>query len=554
MLTLRQSLQVHDLGYLRIVAELWGLELSAQNFKAAVQQLSGEMLDASLLEEIIEALPEDARKALDDLLADQGSLPWPQFTRRYGDVREMGPGRRDRECPYLEPVSPAEVLWYRGLIARNFFDSATGPQEYAFIPSDLLDILPQESKAQVHVLGRPASPSERAHHIPANDHILDHACTLLAALRLDFSAEKLAQIESEWRESYAPAPYPLSIAALQVLLSEVGLFDVQGIPRPEPTREFLETPRPQALAKLAHTWLQSETINDLRCIPGLVFEGEWHNDPLLARQIILNHLKELPAGSWWSLTAFIAAIKETLPDFQRPAGDYDSWYIREASTDQYLRGFEHWEAVDGALVHFLISGPFHWLGITELASSTPNTPPTAFRFSAWAPDLLEGLPPENMAEETSQLILSSDAQIHAPRLVPRSVRYQIARFCAWEGMRVDVYFYRIQPASLELARQQGLRISHLLSLLHRHAPTAPPSLVKALDRWDKFGTEARLEQALILRLRTPEMLQALQSSRAARFLGDPLGPTVIIVKPGSYEKVLAILAELGYLGEAITEF
>ena len=46
------------------------------------------------------------------------------------------------------------------------------------------------------------------------------------------------------------------------------------------------------------------------------------------------------------------------------------------------------------------------------------------------------------------------------------------------------------------------------------------------------------------------MLKDLRASRAARFLGDPLGPTVIIVKAGAWEKVIAVLAELGYLAEA----
>ena len=45
------------------------------------------------------------------------------------------------------------------------------------------------------------------------------------------------------------------------------------------------------------------------------------------------------------------------------------------------------------------------------------------------------------------------------------------------------------------------------------------------------------------------MLKELRASRAARYLGDPLGPTVIIVKAGAWEKVIGALAELGYLAE-----
>jgi hypothetical protein len=44
-------------------------------------------------------------------------------------------------------------------------------------------------------------------------------------------------------------------------------------------------------------------------------------------------------------------------------------------------------------------------------------------------------------------------------------------------------------------------------------------------------------------------LKALQDSRAARFLGIPLGPTAIMVKRGAEEKVLVALLEMGYLGK-----
>jgi hypothetical protein len=99
------------------------------------------------------------------------------------------------------------------------------------------------------------------------------------------------------------------------------------------------------------------------------------------------------------------------------------------------------------------------------------------------------------------------------------------------------------------AHQQGLTVSQLLVLLNRYAKAMPPSLVKALERWDKNGSEARMERLVILRVTSMEVLQALRKSRAGRFLGEPLGPTTIALKPGATQKVLAVLAELGYLGE-----
>jgi hypothetical protein len=73
--------------------------------------------------------------------------------------------------------------------------------------------------------------------------------------------------------------------------------------------------------------------------------------------------------------------------------------------------------------------------------------------------------------------------------------------------------------------------------------------VKALERWDKTGSEARLERVMALKVTNAEVLQALKKSRASRFLGEPLGPATISIKPGAAQKVLAALAELGYLGE-----
>jgi hypothetical protein len=321
------------------------------------------------------------------------------------------------------------------------------------------------------------------------------------------------------------------------------------LPQPEPTRRFLELPRGKALGYLARAWQHSPAFNELRLLPGLAFEGEWHNDPLHARYTILELLAHVPHNTWWSLPAFVMALKHKQPDFQRPAGDYDSWFIRDQLSGEYLRGFDHWDAVDGALVRFLICGPLHWLGILDLAAPAEGAGPAAFRFSRWGEALLSGAPPEGMEAEDDSLLLSSDARLRAPRLVPRAARYLVARFCSWESSSEEAYSYRLTAASLARAREQGLRVGHLLSLLRRHALTVPPSLAKALDRWEENGSEARLERLLILRLRSPEMLQALRTSRAARYLGDPLGPTTIIVKPGAGEKVIAALAEMGYLGE-----
>ena len=554
-----KSLQGRDLGHLRIVAEMWGVDLENLEARLALPRLGQAVLNRVAVEEIINHLPSEARLALEDLQHSEGRLSWQSFTRRYGIVREMGAGRRDRLQPQRSPASPAEMLWYRALVGRSFFDTPSGPEEFAYIPDDLLLLLPSPQESGSQALGRHATPGERTYLLPASDRILDHACTLLAALRLGLEAEAVAASAANWSLPVAAQVAPLTPAALRALLSSTGLLDANGLPLPEPTREFLEAPRAEALAKLVRLWLVSTQLNELRLLPGLSAEGEWQNDPLLARQSILDFLTTVPGSApaeerpFWSLNAFVEAVRQKYPDYQRLAGDYDSWYLRDQSSGEFLRGFEHWERIDGGLIRYLVCGPLHWLGIFDLAAAGPLDDPaahiTAFRYSTWASKLMQGLPPEGLPVEEAPLQVRSDARLVVPHLAPRALRYQLARFGMWEKEHPDHYQYRLTPASLLRARQQGLTTNHLLSLLRRHAPTISPSLVKAIEHWERNGLEVRLGTLSVLRLSTPELLQTVRSSRLARFLGEPLGSTAVIVKTGAMDKVLAGLAEMGYLGE-----
>lgn len=568
---LTTSLQSHDLGHLRIVADLWGVELAAGDAETALPELIRALANRDLVVEVVEALPAKARAALDALMQSDGRLPWASFTRQFGEVREMGSGRRDREQPHLRPVSPAEGLWYRALLARAFFDTPSGPQEFAYIPDDLLVLIHHEGhkehkgksmeknsmyfvpfvvNQEGESLGRLATPTERAHVILADDRILDHACTLLVALRLGIEPPELSVPEIVLIELLAAAKL-IDGADLTPRLSSLtpcgGASRGKGVQgdrsiNPEAVKSFLEMPRAEALASLVKAWKDSHDFNELRQIHGLVCEGEWKNPVLATRNSVLDFLSSIPPGKWWGLAAFISDIKAKHPDFQRPAGDYDSWFIRRESDNTYLRGFEHWDDVDGALIRYFITGPLHWLGMTDLAVPEENAAPTAIRLTT---------PDSRLATlEKGKLTVASNGRISVPRLVPRAARYQIARFCEWEEDRKDEYHYRVTPASLTRARQLRLRPEHLLSLLQKYtAAPIPPPFVRALQRWEINGTEARVEQATVLRVSSPEILTALRKSKAARFLGEILGPTAVIVKDGAQAKVLAALAEMGYLAE-----
>lgn len=77
----------------------------------------------------------------------------------------------------------------------------------------------------------------------------------------------------------------------------------------------------------------------------------------------------------------------------------------------------------------------------------------------------------------------------------------------------------------------------------------PPALYEAIRRWESSGSQAKIENLLILRVASPEMLQTLRETAAGRWLGEALGPTTVILKPGGQGPVRQALAYLGYLSD-----
>jgi hypothetical protein len=539
---LMHRLQTHDLGFLEIVAQLWGLEITAPDVHTALPALTRALRDPSLVIEIVETLPVDARQALDALVRHAGWMPWARFNQSYGPLREVGPGKRDREKPFLDPVSPAETLWYRALIGRDFLRRGGELQECAYIPDDVLELLPPVKPSEPEPPGRAASPGETARIQLATDRILDHTCTLLAALRLG-DPNRSPGIHT-WQPPFD---------VVHALLAAMKLISSEEQPVPEDARPFLEMPRGEALAWLVRGWRASPEFNELRLVPNLVCEGAWRNEPLTTRERLLARLSEVPEGAWWHLESFVRAIHQREPDFQRPAGDFDTWLVRDARSGESLSGIQHWDQVDGGLVRFLIAGPLHWLGMIDLAFPAESDSPAAFRFSNWSERLLLGQPITELAEEGQPLTVLSDGTLKAPTHTPRLARYQIARFCLWVDETEKDYTYKLTPASLKTAAGQGLKIAHLETLLDRYSEAPPPSLLAALRQWDQKGGQARILPAVVLRVEDPRILQALRDSPAERFIGDPLGPTSVILNPGTEEKVAAALARLGYLADMAFE-
>lgn len=525
MRTLAQSLQDHDPGYLRIVAELWGVDFPPGS--------SAEELSAVLLAAAPElALPDRALPALHRLQRAGGRLPFEELARRYGPLREMGAGRRDRLKPWREPISALEMLWYRGLVGRAFADSADGPREFGFIPSDLLSRLPAVFEQDNAPLGE--SVGEPPAVLRAGSWIVDDATTLLANLRRSSQTGTEERRRSLTRDLGQPPSAQLLLAMLDGLMADS-----------EQTAAFLRLERGAALQRLQRSWADSPSWNDLAQLTSLqVPDGEWPNDPLAGRRAALSFLRQVPTGRWWSTNRFVEAVHREHAEFLRPAGGFEAWYLQRVLDGVFLRGFEHWNAIEGEYLRYLLRGPLHWMGAADLSDDL-----TAFRLTPLSQGLLDSAAKLELPPRTGTTVVWADGQVRVSRFADRSLRYQIARLTAWEGLGGDRYHYRISARALQSAEAYGLTASHMGKILAQATGRKlPAGISRALERWSENRLEAAIQEQLILRVEQPQVLERLSKHRATRrFIQELLGPNRAVVNAADWRAFQAESLKLGLL-------
>ena len=435
-------------------------------------------------------------------------MPAAMFTRLFGEIREMGPARLEREKPYLNPSGIAEALYYRGLIALGFDESPAGPQAVIYVPTDLAAVLPithtgfdlsleaeEDFPDEDEEAGEVAADQPEA-ITPADTAIVDDMATLLAYLQV-------AAVEARADEG-APAPAPLppghvDTLAPFLLRPEVERLDFllglarslsliaprDGLLKPvsPQARRWLEAARSEQVRTLAVAWRESGDYNDLAHTPGLIVETA-DNDPTLARRLILKAVGGLPPDSWWVTEGVISAIKETEPDFQRPGGDYDSWYIRDERSGDYLTGFDSWDAVEGRLLHFILNGPLHWLGLADLGRHAGRT---LGRLNAYGRAFAADRDWPSRPDEAAAIKLAEDGTAEASRHLNRYDRFQLARFTVWLPLAGETYRYRLSPRGLRRAAIQGIQPAHIRAFLTRATGSErlPDGVETLLRRWSQ---------------------------------------------------------------------
>jgi hypothetical protein len=537
MLQLLHALQDEGIDHWRVVARAWNVELPGRD---PLDALLRAMLDPARVADAFDCLPDESRAALEALRQSGGRIPMAAFTHRYGELRAMGPARRQREQPWRDPVSITERLWYGGWIGRAFIRTGGASQEYAYLPADLEALLPAGTAAENGQRLLSYLPAKEERIQSAGNRAAQDACSLLAFLRM--RPQPVGRSPQRWpgREMLARHLFqPESVELLVFLLREQGLISGDPLqPDPKKAPAFLERTDRDAAEDLRRAW-ESSAWNEMERSGEWTVEGNWPNDPVAARRHFLDALQWAPTGAWCTLDSLVVALRQTSWEFLRPSSSFEEWLIRDRK-GEFLRGLDSWEQVEGTLARYLVTKPMAWLGLVDLA---PAGDPRAFRRI-----VREEGRDATPAQRTRGTRIRVDGTVLAATDVPRILRYRLARCAEWVGRTGDVFVYRITPRSLVGAREQNIRSGHILQLLKELGGEMPAALGTAIRRWEQCGAETGVARERILLPRTPESAARI----AARLEGNRSmirrieGPAWI-VNSTSLRRVRELLAQDGML-------
>ena len=571
MLDLHQTLSRYDLELLKVIANRWDVDLGTRDPKIAVDKLVPAMRDPAKLSGVWARLDEKPRQTLQTLLGSGGKMASAMFNRLFGEIRVMGADKLAREKPYLNPQSDAEALYYHGLIAIGQDTGKTGVQPVIYIPTDLIPLMPTNRTGYDLRAPAPAAPippagssgkAEPGGVRLADTALVDDMTTFMAWCQ----THPVTPVDNNGYVTIAPEaqqalkPYFIGqastarIALLLALSADLGIGALQGdLWRMHPSAQtwFTQSRSDQART-LAEAWQKSVFYNDLLYVTQIKVEtsAQAPNDPLLARQAVVTFLELVPGDEWWSLDELIAEIKENEADFQRPAGNYNTWYIRDAQTNTYLNGFESWDKVEGNLLRFILLGVMNSLGLLDTAERG-----SLCRLTAYGRAFIGQGEWPRKSDDPVTLVIRKDGSTDLPREANRYTRFQLARFSEWisagsgsGGGSGSPYTYRITAASLGMAREQQFVPDQVGAFLRQiSADNVPEPVLRLIATWGQSRAQsATLERLIVLQTPTAELLRTIESTPdLRRYLSTPLGPNAVAVRADQWAALFTALQEHG---------
>ena len=554
MRNLTVCLREYSSVLLEALARLWLVEEPALDKSELAEQLASAMVAPGAAAPILDMLDTAAREALAYVITRGGAVRGYLVSRRYGRIRPLGPNPLRRIQPWIKPDNPLESLYYRGLVYRAYDTLDDYRGEILFVPPQLAAVLPpmeyEHPSFAVDVIPSPASQQRDGESLAAD------VFTILVHLRRTkirwtkgpfFRPQHIAALGPRLRGQATPERMQM----IQHLARRSGLVGRErGLVRPgSPAREWLRSEPHERSELLFRTWRNDVSGHELSFVNGLRWEsmGRPYDAPAV-REAILSHLKLCPPGEWISVSSFVSALKDTAPDFLRPDGDYDSWYIRDTQTKRFLTGFESWDQVEGQLAAHIVTRPLCWLGAVALGPVEGPTQRSAFKMLPMGRAFLGLQEPESRPERVRTCVVDEDFGVQVPSDSSLYDRYQLERFSEWQRDEDDMIVYRLTRESVWRGRSQGIEAPQMLAFLRRLTGDAIPARVApALHEWGKrYGSISLRRTSLLQAADESTMRDLWRDPKMASLLGEPVSSRGALVEDGDLDLVIKQLKKMGH--------
>jgi hypothetical protein len=293
MVRLHRYLVDYDMAMLRALAQSRGVALTTNRQTEAVDELSSALLDPLSVRVAVAHLSVQGRAALEALLAAGGKMRVPQFARRFGQVRPLGPGRLERDAPWRDPENASEELLYLGLVFRGFAQDQAGPGEFVSVPEDLLPMLPRpHGEIVAFPVEKVPAPAQRA---DGGQALVDDLFRFLVHLQTrdvrPYADGRLGRRDTAALRRRLSDATERRLGFLLQLARRLGFVTRQdGVLRlvSGPVRRWLMAPLGLQLLALQEAWRDDPTWLDLCHVPDVCptgSRGDEAGDSALARPL-----------------------------------------------------------------------------------------------------------------------------------------------------------------------------------------------------------------------------------------------------------------------------
>jgi len=482
---------------LEAIADGWGISLTDERAAEIIERLTCELSDSEAVGRVLQRLSAEEREAL-DYVTTLGQVKAHVLARKYGDIRRLGAGRLEWEEAWQNPASTAERLWFLGLIYRAYGVDGPYHGEVFVIPAEIQSALPSTRVPLPVFRVEPAStpPVRREEY----DALARDAYTLLSHLRShDVRAKSgiLATNELSKVSRRLTSGNRQRLQFLHHLCEQANLIRRTGgswRPTSQAASWLKDGPLTRRRA-LLRTWLDDPNWNELRLMTAVSCEETgWRNDPVRARTGVLKYMAECPTDVWLSVDSLIASVRNVDPDFMRPDGDYDSWFVRDTQTGQYLMGFHNWGRVEGELIRYVLEYPLLWLGVLAVGCAREGGGVAAFLLNAQGATIL-GLRDVQPAEETPHegpkrpappFRVLANFHVVAPLEASWYDRFLLERFARWVDEEGRVARYVIDAQSIKPALEAGIAVRQIQAFLNRATEgRVPARVMQAIESWGR---------------------------------------------------------------------